>query len=196
MPSVKPWPVPDPVPGEDRTYGGGLYVDLIPTPTFGINCRKAIKPYLWSRLSRGMKARADFTCEFCGLPEIPEQRIYHLTHERFSYDEEAGVQRLTRFICSCRGCDEFTHFGHALIYGGNPDMILAHAQVVKMLIPGDTSTMKSLEAEVLVAYDVWKRRRTIEWTVDLSILADTGVPVREEELIITATVEPDPAATQ
>lgn len=120
MPSAKPWPVPDPVPGEDRAYGGGLYVDLIPAQTFGINCRKVISKYQWSRLRRGIKARADFTCEFCGMPEIPEQNIYHLTHERFSYDEATGFQRLVRFICSCRRCDEFTHFGHALIYGETP----------------------------------------------------------------------------
>lgn len=196
MSPVNPWPVPNPVPGEDRTYGGGLYVDLVPGSTFGINCRKVITKYQWSRLSRGIKARADFTCEFCGMPEVPEQNIYHVTHERFSYDEESGVQRLTRFICSCRRCDEFTHFGHALVYGGVPELILGHALAVRMLTPGDTTTMEGLEAEAWAALEVWKRRHTINWTVDLSILAGTGVPVREEELIIAAPVEPDPATTR
>jgi hypothetical protein len=195
MPSVKPWPVPDPLPGEDRAYGGGLYVDLVPGPTFGINCRQVLTQYQWSRLSRGIKARADFTCEFCGMPEVPEQNIYHVTHERFSCDGKSGIQRLVRFICSCRRCDEFTHFGRALVYGGVPELILGHGLAVRMLTPGDTSTMESLEAEAWAALELWKQRHIIDWTVDLSILAGTGIPVRDEELIITVPVEPDATAT-
>lgn len=190
MPPVKPWPVPDPIPGENRTYGGGLYVDLIPAQTFGINCRQVLSSYQWARLSRGLKARADFTCEFCGMPEVPEQNIYHVTHERFSYDDATGLQRLTRFISCCRRCDEFTHFGHALVFGGDPTMILAHAEAVRMQTPGDMSTIESLEAEAQAALQLWKQRQRIDWTVDLSILAGTGVPVAEEDLIIMAPALP------
>lgn len=196
MSPVKPWPVPDRVPGEDRLYGGGLYVDLVPAATFGINCRKVLTKYQWSRLSRGLKARVDFTCEFCGMPEVPDRNIYHVTHERFSYDEKTGIQRLARFICSCRRCDEFTHFGHALVFGGVPELILGHALVVRMLNPDDTTTMEGLEAEAVAAFEVRKRRQSINWTVDLSILAGTGVPVRAEDLILAAPIESGSVATQ
>ena len=67
-------------------------------------------------------------------------------------------------------------------------MILGHALAVRMLTPGDTTTMEGLEAEALAALDVWKRRHTINWTVDLSILAGTGVPVKGEDLVIAAPV--------
>ena len=188
MPPVSPWPVPDPLPGEDRTYGGGLYVDLIPGPTFGINCRKVLKQYQWSRLSRGIKARVDFTCEFCGMPEVPEQNIYHVTHERFSYDEASGLQQLTRFVCSCRRCDEFTHFGHALAYGGVPELILWHALAVKMM-RSNTITLEDVKAEAWAALELWKRRNDIKWTVDLSILAGTGLPVNQGSLVIAPVAE-------
>ncbi|MEX5296866.1 hypothetical protein QYM41_16435 [Kocuria sp. CPCC 205268] len=188
MSPVSPWPVPDPLPGEDRTYGGGLYVDLVPAPTFGINCRKVFTSYQWSRLSRGIKARADFTCEFCTMPESPEQNMYHVTHERFSYDGASSLQRLTRFICSCRRCDEFTHFGRALVYGGSPELILWHALAVKN-IRTNTITLEDVKAEAWAALELWKRRSAMKWTVDLSILAGTGLPVNQESLVIAPVVE-------
>ena len=65
-----------------------------------------------------------------------------------------------------------------------------------MLIPDDTTTMEGLETEAVAAYEVWKRRQSINWTVDLSILSGTGVPVRAEDLIIAAPIESGSVVTQ
>lgn len=59
---------------------------------------------------------------------MPEQNIYHPTHERFAYDEKSSIQwLLARFVRSCQRCDELTHFGHALVCGGVPELIPGHA---------------------------------------------------------------------
>ena len=56
--------------------------------------------------------------------------------------------------------------------------------------------MEGLETEAVAAYEVWKRRQSINWTVDLSILSGTGVPVRAEDLIIAAPIESGSVVTQ
>lgn len=73
-------PLPDPLPGEDRTFGDRLsaeehppdgwpyplYVDLIPSSCWFTNARSCVSPADWERLRRMVTGRVGGRCEVCG----------------------------------------------------------------------------------------------------------------------------------
>jgi len=59
-------PIPDLLPGEDRAFGAGLFVDMIPRSCWFTNVRTCVTPQDWERLRHMITRRADRRCEACG----------------------------------------------------------------------------------------------------------------------------------
>src|SRR5690606_27629980 len=105
--------VPDLLPGEDRSLGSGLYVDLVPSTCWFTNVRSCVSQRDWERLRRMVVGRAGRRCEVCGAAAVPAERIRLEVHERWAYDRASRVQTLKRLICLCTPCHTVTHFGLA-----------------------------------------------------------------------------------
>jgi hypothetical protein len=58
--------VPDLPPGEDRSFGSGLFVDLVPSSCWFTNVRSCVIPRDWERLRRMVTNRSGERCEACG----------------------------------------------------------------------------------------------------------------------------------
>ncbi|MGD9531334.1 DUF5710 domain-containing protein [Pseudonocardia sp.] len=101
--AVRP-PIPEVLPGEDRTFGGALFVDLIPRTCWFTNVRTCVTPQDWERLRRPIFRRAGYTCEACGAAEDRGVRRWLEAHERWDFDERTGVQSLRRLISLCSPC--------------------------------------------------------------------------------------------
>ncbi len=149
-------------PGEDRTFGGGsLFVDLIPASCWFVNARSALSPIDWERVRLFVYARADHTCEICGVPAIK-----HLeAHERWHYDEHALTQKLMRLIAICSDCHRSTHFGSATLRGEGESSFLH----LKHVNGWDDETT---EAHIADAFTLWRHRNQFTWALDLSILGN------------------------
>lgn len=65
--------LPSLLPGEDRTYGQGLFVDLVPSSCWFTNVRSCISPTDWDRVRRMVYTRANNRCEACG--RAPEREL-------------------------------------------------------------------------------------------------------------------------
>jgi hypothetical protein len=171
MHAMRPWePLPEILPGEDRDYGHGLFVDLIPSTSWLVNVRSAVSERDWFRIRQMAYRRAGWRCEACGAWRNAQAGLLLEAHERFTYDMVSGVQRLVRIIALCTACHGVTHFGRAQATG-EAEAAMSHLQWV--------TGMASVEAErhVAQAFALWERRSGREWTLDLSILADAGVSV-------------------
>jgi hypothetical protein len=162
--------VPDLLPGEDRAFGSGLFVDLVPRSCWFTNVRSCVSQQDWERLRRPIFRRAGHVCEACGAAEERESRKWLEAHERWHYDDRTGVQSLRRLISLCSPCHLVTHFGYANVQG-RTDEALAHLRKVNNL------TMAEALARVHAAEDVWIRRSARTWELDLSILTDAGIAV-------------------
>lgn len=79
--------VPDLLPGEDREFGTGLFVDLVPATCWFTNVRSCVSPRDWRRLRRAILARAEHRCEICGATEDRTVRRWLEAHERWAYDD-------------------------------------------------------------------------------------------------------------
>lgn len=146
--------------GEDRKYGGNdLFVDLIPRSCWFTNVRSCTHPTDWDRLRHHVYSRANNTCECCN------NKINIEAHERWDYDIKTKTQKLVRLVALCKMCHTSTHIGFAKIKG-NYQEALEHLKQVRSF-----THEEALEHE-RKAYQVWKERNKIEWTLDLSILSN------------------------
>ncbi len=162
--------VPELLPGEDRSFGDGLFVDLVPTSCWFTNVRWCVDSKDWERLRRMVNNRARHRCEVCGRGKDPGTRRWLEAHERWAYDNATHVQSLRRIILLCTDCHQTTHFGFAQV-SGNESHALAHL----MRITGMTANQA--QQHIDDAFRLWNRRSNRNWTLDLSILTGAGLSI-------------------
>jgi hypothetical protein len=165
--AAKP-PVPDLLPGEDRSLGNGLFVDLVPSSCWFTNVRSCVAPADWERLRRMILTRAGHRCEVCGAEENRSASVWLEAHERWTFDAGTRVQRLGRLICLCTPCHTVTHFGLASVRGREQE---AFAHLVA--VTGMTGTQARQHVDR--AFHLWQTRSRVPWSLDLSILTEAGI---------------------
>lgn len=161
--------VPALLPGEDRSFGQGLFVDLVPSSCWFTNLRSCVTPRDWERLRRMITSRADHRCEVCGATADREARRWLEAHERWTFDQATRTQALRRLICLCIDCHHVTHYGYASQVLGLENQVFAHLMKVTKMTPAQASE------HVDAAFTLWGRRSGIIWTLDLSILTSAGI---------------------
>ncbi|WP_026424406.1 DUF5710 domain-containing protein [Actinokineospora inagensis] len=161
--------IPELLPGEDRGFGSGLFVDLVPSSCWFTNVRSCVDQRDWERLRRMVVGRAGRTCEICLRGEDRAGQRWLEVHERWSYEAPA-VQVLRRLICVCTDCHRTTHFGLAQVKGV-AEQALAH------LVAVTGWSEAAAEAHVQEAFAVWQRRSRTTWDLDLGILTGAGVRI-------------------
>ncbi|WP_209314277.1 DUF5710 domain-containing protein [Streptomyces bohaiensis] len=162
--------VPELLPGEDRSLGRGLFVDLVPSSCWFTNVRSCVAERDWERLRRMVHGRAGQRCEACGAGPDRAARRWLEAHERWSYDEARRVQTLRRLVCLCTDCHTVTHFGLAQVKGR-----AAEARAHLMRVTGMSEA--GADRHIAAAFATWRERSRLTWTLDLAMLTDAGITV-------------------
>jgi hypothetical protein len=110
-------PLPQLLPGENRSFGSGLFVDLAPSTCWFSNIRTCVQPASWDRIRVMVYGRAAERCEACGRPADRAAGLQLEAHERWAYDPARRVQSLRRLVCLCSACHGVTHLGLANVQG-------------------------------------------------------------------------------
>jgi len=153
--------------GEDRTYGGNeLFIDMIPKTSYFKNVRSIFTESDWNLIRHHIYERTGHKCECCGAKRFK----YLEAHERWIFDFETKTQKLIRIIALCRLCHQSTHYGHSKVTK-EISKINAHLMKVKGINENE------LKLHINEAFDIWKKRNTIKWTIDTSIISDSGFKV-------------------
>jgi hypothetical protein len=158
------------LPGEDRSFGAGLFVDLVPRSCWFTNVRSCVGESDWERLRRMITRRSEHRCEACGQGEDRRAKRWLEAHERWEYRGELRTQLLRRLVCLCTPCHTATHFGLAQIKGKRAEA-KAHLRVVTGMSDEDS------EAHIRAAFSLWEERSRERWSLDLSILTSAGVTI-------------------
>ena len=157
--------------GEDRTYGGDeLFIDLIPDSCWFTNVRYYVDPRDWDRLRKFIYERNENICECCGKYTKNLE-----AHERWDYDYDRKIQKLVRLLSLCNMCHTATHIGRAK-QEHKGDIALEHLKKVR-----NFTHEEAIEHEKL-AFQVWKKRNTITWNLDLSLLTNNGILLKKEPI--------------
>ena len=179
-------PVPDLLPGEDRDFGSGLFVDLVPSSCWFTNVRSCVSQRDWDRLRKMITTRADRRCEICHRAEDRESGRWLEAHERWEFDHQTKVQVLRRLICLCTSCHTATHYGLAKLTGKDGEAF-SHICRVTRLSP------RQVKDQIDLAFAVWQIRSLGIWELDLGILLNAGVtlnrpPASGERLNVAAAI--------
>lgn len=161
-------PVPVLLPGEDRGFGSGLFVDLVPSSCWFTNVRSCVDERDWERLRHMVFGRAGDRCEACGATRDRDRGVWLEAHERWAYDDARRVQTLRRLICLCTSCHRATHFGLAQVRGQDSEA-LAHLMHVNQW------SRSQARSHVDEAFALWRRRSAIDWQLDLTMLTGAGI---------------------
>lgn len=140
-------------------------VDLIPETSWCASLANMLAPKSWEKLRNRALERAE-GCEDCGTRERLE------CHEMWRYDEETGVQRLEALRSVCCECHETYHLGLASVRG-RYSAAFARLMLINRIEKYEAS---EFEAEI---FDKFIRRSEIEWVLDLSLLAGTGLSLKK-----------------
>lgn len=171
-PVASPHPITE-LPGEDRAFGGdALYIDLIPSSCWFTNVRYCIAPEYWERLAKGIRARAGQACEVCKGGADADNGVFLEAHERWHFDEERGVQTLKRIVCLCTACHRTTHYGLSQLRG-EEELVRAHFKAV------NDCDEAELDRHVAQAFETWQSRNERDWELDLSIITDAGIALKQ-----------------
>lgn len=158
------------LPGEDRSFGAGLFVDLVPSSCWWTHARSCISQQDWERVRRLVTGRAERRCEACGRGEDRSQGCWLEAHERWHFDSHGRRQILRRLVCLCTWCHSATHFGLAQIRGEDEQALTYLCGVTGM-------SRRDAEQHVTAAFDLWRQRSAARWDLDLSILTAAGVAI-------------------
>ena len=162
-------PLPELLPGEDRGFGAGLFVDLVPQSCWFTNVRSGVAPVEWDRVRRMVYRRTGDRCEACGRVADPQAGVWMEAHERWYFDDVRRVQVLRRLICLCGdGCQ-------GRLISGWPTSRAAASEALSHLMAVTGLTRDLAEAHVEEAFAVWQDRSARTWDLDLSILTGAGV---------------------
>jgi hypothetical protein len=151
----KKWIRKNPEPGV-----GGLYIDLVPSSSWMTNVRSVLTAGEWDKVRIRSYELAEHKCEVCG-----GQGEKHPVeaHERWSYDDRTGIQKLTGICALCPDCHEVSHFGLASVKG-RTKQAFDHLKLVNGW--GDNKAAGHIEE----SFNIWDKRSRMKWSLDLSWL--------------------------
>ena len=136
-----------------------LNFELVPDSCWYSNLRSILAPAQWDVVRREAYARANGKCMICGATE---KRLE--AHERWSYDEENGIQKLKDVVAVCRSCHEVIHIGRTQLLG-NEERACAHFMKV------NGCSYSEYRKALGEANEAHRRRNTVpEWKLDLTYL--------------------------
>ena len=137
-----------------------LTVDLVPQSAWYDNLRALLQPAEWD-VVRGVTYRgANYRCQICGGrgEKWPVE-----AHERWAFDDAAGVQSLRAIEALCPACHEVTHFGLAELRGRR-DAAFAHLMRVN-----GWSKDQAL-SHINDVFAIWRRRSARRWSLDARLV--------------------------
>lgn len=89
-----------------------LNFELVPDGCWYSNLRTLLSKKQWDFLRADAQARANGKCMICGKDT---KRLE--AHERWSYNEEKGVQKLEDVVAVCKDCHSVIHIGRTQLKG-------------------------------------------------------------------------------
>lgn len=136
-----------------------LKFELVPDSCWYSNLRSLLSKKEWDYIRHDAYDRANGKCMICG------RKVTRLeAHERWEYDMENAVQKLTDVIAVCSMCHSAIHIGRSQLIGRGE---IAENWYMKV----NGVKYYELRADLGEANELHKKRNLIpEWKLDLSYL--------------------------
>ena len=137
-----------------------LSVELVPKSSWEKNVRAAVSQAEWDAIRKAVYDRAGYQCEVCGGTGTDHPIE---CHEKWVYDDEACVQKLTGMVALCPACHQVKHLGRAYATG-------QFETAKKHLASVNGWSPKRARTYIERVVHRWNERNEKEWSVDMSLL--------------------------
>lgn len=141
-----------------------LNFELVPDVCWFSNLRTALPKKVWDTVRKDAYARADGKCMICNRKATRLE-----AHERWSYDEEKGVQKLEDVIAVCHSCHSVIHIGRTQLLGDEEKAIAHFCRVNKC------NYAEYIKALGKANEDHRRRNLVSEWCLDTTFLEKYGI---------------------
>lgn len=141
-----------------------LSIELVPKTAFFKNLRSILTKAQWDIIRHSVYSRAWGVCEVCN--KSPEKFLD--AHEVWHYDDVTQIQKLTGLVALCEPCHQVKHFGFATIQGKAKEAF-NHFKLINNL------TKSNAEKHIQHAFEIWAKRSSKNWTLDISYLKEYGI---------------------
>ena len=134
-----------------------LTIELVPS-NWGINLANMLKEKKWNEIRKKMLDKYENKCAICGSVE----RL--CCHEKWKYDDQRHIQKLTGFIILCSLCHGVKHIGRTegLAKKGKLDYEI----YVKHFMKVNNCDRSTFEKHRNAAFKEWEERRKYTWNMD------------------------------
>ena len=89
-----------------------LEIELVPDGCWYLNLRTALPKKVWEMIRKDAISRAGEKCSICG------RKVSRLeAHEKWSYNEVKGIQKLETVIAVCKDCHQAIHMERTALIG-------------------------------------------------------------------------------
>ena len=136
-----------------------LNFELVPDSCWYSNLRSLLSKAQWDFIRHDAYERAQGRCMICG------RKVKRLeAHERWEYDEENAVQKLSDVVALCHSCHSVVHIGRTQLAGD-----IKRAEDHFMAVNG--CSYADYRKALGEANEVHRRRNQVpEWKLDLTWL--------------------------
>jgi hypothetical protein len=142
-----------------------LPIELVPSPLWG----RSLSHFsgeddrtreIWGKIRGVELTRTGGRCEVCA--EKAE-----VVHEKWEYDDEHWLQRLTGFEVLCRPCSNVHHLGFSIKTGAGSEVFERFVRI---------NALSRNEAERLMkeAFELWEKRSAGRWMQDFGFLSQNA----------------------
>lgn len=136
-----------------------LKIELVPDGCWHSNLRSVLTVEQWNIIKAKARKNAGGKCSVCGRKTNCLD-----AHERWSYDEKKGIQKLVGIVAVCKDCHSVIHIGRTAVAG---DIERAENHYMKV----NGATYAEYRAALKEANEEHKRRNEVsEWAMDVSYL--------------------------
>ncbi len=135
-----------------------LEIELVPDNCWYLNLRTALPKKLWDAIRLDAKKRAGYKCAICGKKTTSLE-----AHEKWSYDEKKGIQKLEDVLSLCHDCHSAIHMERTALYG---DIERAEDHYIKV----NNCTYAEMKQDRKKANEIHGKRNKIEWQTDTTWL--------------------------
>ncbi len=137
-----------------------LEIELVPLTTWYSNLRTKISQGEWDKIRKQSYSDSNHRCAICGaLSKLN-------CHEKWEYDDDSHVQKLTGFIALCDSCHMIKHLGFAGIQADkgclDMDGLIEHFMKVNRV------DRVMFDRHCKESFRMWTERSNHEWKTDLS----------------------------
>jgi len=148
-----------------------LLVELVPSGAWKQNLRTQVLLKVWNQIKKNACRRAGYTCEVCGDSGRNQGRKWPVEcHEIWEYDDTQHIQKLIGITVLCPRCHEVKHAGRTISVSGKEGL----KGVVTRLMALNMWTEKQAVEHLQKAFQLWEKRSSYKWTLDLSWVLPEG----------------------